>query len=61
LQIFFEIYDANGSNSLDYKEFVDIVFGRSAVTTPSTTQSQYNGGNATPRDAGAMTYRGIKE
>ena len=62
---FFQIYDSNGNNSLDYKEFVDIVFGRAAVVSTSSTQSQYNGGaptqQQTPRGAEAMSYRGIRE
>ena len=28
---FFKIYDSNGNDRLDYKEFSDIVFGRSKV------------------------------
>ena len=28
LQQFFSIYDSNGSGTLDYKEFSDIVFGK---------------------------------
>jgi Ca2+-binding EF-hand superfamily protein len=29
LEQFFNIYDANRSGTLDYKEFSDVVFGRS--------------------------------
>jgi Ca2+-binding EF-hand superfamily protein len=37
---FFQIYDSNGNGSLDYKEFVNIVFGKSVIAaTPSSTQS----------------------
>ena len=28
LEQFFSIYDTNGSGTLDYKEFSDIVFGK---------------------------------
>ena len=69
LSQFFQIYDSNGNNALDYKEFVDIVFGKAAVV-PSSSQSQYNGANnnnngvqssqQTPRGE-ALTYRGIRE
>ncbi len=37
---FFQIYDSNGSNTLDYKEFVNIVFGKAAVAAPNHSATQ---------------------
>jgi hypothetical protein len=40
LEVFFNIYDANRSGTLDYKEFSDVVFGRSRPQTQSSASSQ---------------------
>jgi Ca2+-binding EF-hand superfamily protein len=58
---FFRYYDANNSNSLDYKEFTDIIFGKS--TAPSSTASQRGRiDTQTPRATTAdLSYRGIKK
>ena len=61
---YFQAYDSNGSNTIDYKEFTNIVFGKSAVVPASlVTQSQFASGQ-TPKaslNAGEMSYRGIRE
>ena len=41
LQQFFGMYDSNGSGTLDYKEFSDVVFGKAAIQGGSNS-----GGNA---------------
>jgi hypothetical protein len=41
---FFSVYDTNGNGKLDYKEFSDIVFGRSEAASRATpsTNSQWD-------------------
>lgn len=41
---FFSVYDTNGNGKLDYKEFSDIVFGRSVapVKQAPSTNSQWD-------------------
>jgi len=36
---YFRIYDTNGSNSLDYKEFSDIVFGRQKIDASASSRA----------------------
>ncbi len=38
LEAYFRIYDSNGSGTLDYKEFSDIVFGKSQVQNGAQNQ-----------------------
>ena len=40
LEAFFRIYDSNQSNSLDYKEFSDIVFGRAQPARSSQASNR---------------------
>ena len=37
LQAYFRIYDSNNSGTLDYKEFSDIVFGKSQVQSSNAS------------------------
>jgi Ca2+-binding EF-hand superfamily protein len=50
LQQFFQMYDSNGNGKLDYKEFSDIVFGKSQASGQTASQ-----GGSNPR------FRGLKE
>ena len=50
LQQFFQMYDSNGNGKLDYKEFSDIVFGKSQ---PSGQTASQGGSN--------LRFRGLKE
>jgi len=52
LNMLFNIYDADGSGALDYKEFSSAVFGRPATASssrPSTSGSNMGGGGGGAR------------
>jgi hypothetical protein len=52
LNVLFNIYDADQSGTLDYKEFSSIVFGRPATASsarPSTSGSNMGGGGGGAR------------
>jgi hypothetical protein len=52
LEVYFEAYDSNGSGTLDYKEFSDIVFGKAQA-------SSSNGSRNGVSTSTAMSYRGL--
>ena len=52
LEEYFRVYDSNNSNTLDYKEFSDIVFGKAQVSS--------SGGRTQPA-SGQLQYRGMTE
>lgn len=64
LQDFFRSYDTNGTNTLDYKEFSDIVFGRikiDAAASSRASQASRFDITAQYQSRGDTSYRGVKE
>jgi len=49
LQEFFKVYDTNSNNRIDYKEFSNIVFGKSVPNTTATAASVAQSVASTPR------------